>query len=58
ERNAQRKKRRKSLEFKSWEMGELCDFDMALTMYNREAKEYYVYISTDRESWPPTMEQI
>jgi hypothetical protein len=58
ERNAQRKKRRRSIEFKSWEIGEFCDFDVALFIYNREAGEHYVYISEDSELWPPTMEQI
>jgi hypothetical protein len=58
ERNTQRRKRRRGVEKKTYEIGKLCGFDVALIMYNPDEDQYYMYLSTRRESWPPSKEQI
>src|SRR5436190_23477795 len=58
ERNTQRRKRRRGLKKKAYEIGKLCGFDVALIIYNPEVEQYYMYLSTRRESWPPSREQI
>jgi hypothetical protein len=56
ERNTQRRKRRRTVEFKAAEIAELCDFDVSLIMRNRESGEYYTFKSSDL--WRPNMEDI
>lgn len=56
ERNTQRRKRTETVELKVAEMAELCDFDSALIMRNRESGEIYSFRSSD--SFRPNMEDI
>ena len=58
DRATQRRKRTKGLLSKAYQLGKLCDLDVAEIIYNSEAGQYYTYRSTDRQSWPPSMEHI
>ncbi|KAI9767640.1 MAG: hypothetical protein M1840_005511 [Geoglossum simile] len=58
ERNTQRRKRKLGAAKKAHLLGMLCNLDVALIIYNPENGQYDMYRSTDRESWPPPMEQI
>ena len=58
ERNTQRRKRKLGAAKKVHLLGMLCNLDVALIIYNPENGQYDTYRSTDRESWPPPMEQI
>ncbi|KAI9784311.1 MAG: hypothetical protein M1839_002372 [Geoglossum umbratile] len=58
ERNTQRRKRKLGVAKKAHLLGTLCNLDVALIIYNPENGQYDTYRSTDRESWPPPIEQI
>lgn len=51
ERNTQRRKRRWGVEYKAYEMGKLCGFEVALIMRNPENDEFYTFRTTDQTSW-------
>ena len=50
------RKRKHSLFKKAYELGKLCDADVAVIV--RINSRFYTYRSTDKKSWPPSMEQI
>lgn len=52
------KRRMESLFIKAYEMGEVCDVDIALVIRTRTNGRYVTYDSVNLESWPPSKEQI
>jgi hypothetical protein len=58
ERNRQRKKRKEGLFHKGYEMGEFCDYWVAVILYDPVRGEYDMFKSTDSPTWPPSFEQI
>jgi len=58
ERNKQRQRRKEGLFHKAYEMAEFCDYWVAVTLYNPNLGEYYMFKSVDSPTWPPSFEQI
>jgi hypothetical protein len=50
------RKRKKTLLRKAYELGKLCDVDVAVILHKNG--RYVTYRSTDKESWLPCMKQI
>jgi hypothetical protein len=50
------RRRKRCVVKKAYELGELCDIDIAVII--RKNGRYYTYRSVDDDSWPPSMCQI
>jgi hypothetical protein len=50
------RRRKKSLFKKAYELGVLCNVDVAVII--RKNGRYFIYRSTNQESWPPAMSEI
>ena len=50
------RRRKKILFKKAYELGKLCDIDVAVIHHKNGC--YFTYISTDKESWPQSMKEI
>jgi hypothetical protein len=50
------RKRKKTLLRKAYELGKLCDVDVAVILHKNG--RYFTYRSIDKESWPPSMKEI
>lgn len=57
-RTAQKLKRRRGVFCKSHQLGKLCGLNVAVIVHDPEEGQYYVYRSTDQESWPPSLKEI
>jgi len=50
------RRRKKNLFKKAYELGKLCDIDVAVILHKNG--RYFTYRSIDKESWPPSMKEI
>jgi hypothetical protein len=50
------RKRKNNLFKKAYELGKLCNVDVAVIVHKNG--RYFTYRSTDKESWPPSMKEI
>lgn len=57
-RTAQKLKRRRGVFRKSYQLGKLCGLNVAVIVHDPDDGQYYVYRSTDKESWPPPLKEI
>ena len=56
QRSEMMRRRKLSLFKNAYELGKLCDADVAVIVCKNG--RFYIYKSTDQKSWPPPMEQI
>ena len=56
--NTSRRKRRKGVFKKAYELWKLCDLDVALFVENPDDGQLHTFLSTKRPSWPPTLDDI
>ncbi len=58
ERQTQRRKRRTGFFHKAYQLEKLCGYEVLVMLCHPENRQYYIYKSSGRDSWPPPMEQI
>ncbi len=56
--NTSRRKRRRGVFKKAYELWKLCDLDVALFVENPDDGQLHTFLSTKRPSWPPTLDDI
>ena len=54
--NERLRRRKKTLFHRGYELGKLCNVDVAVVVLQRG--QYYIYKSIERDDWPPPMAEI